>query len=194
MNLLSYTSFLLLLACCSPLFAAAEDVPSANAEKCKVVYCKKRSIHLKIDEKDEINFQSPEESPVWDGGLLEIYPGETIYLEAEIEGGELRFKRAVPEVRDPAQTFIFRFYQRGSGFSKADPQSGMVLEIDNPFSEDIKFNVGMVLPTKRKYTATTSCPVFSKIKLIEHWPHPIMVIALKNGRVLRKDEPRECSI
>ena len=90
-------------------------------------------------------------------------------------------------VANPDRTLVFKFYQKHGA-------TDMLLEVTNPFKNDLKFKLGMMLPDGDKLRGTSSCPASAGLTLYEHWPHPIFQLVIGSGRVLKEGEQRACTL
>jgi hypothetical protein len=142
-----------------------------------------------------------------DRKLVTILPGETVRVEAVVRDGTLIDLKAVDTVADPGRTITLHLEQRTA---PADPASeddhektvlaieranpgvlqtsgryvGMVLTIDNPFPQELKFRLGMVKTGEDRLVATSVYPVKSQSKSLELWPHPFTRLAAVDFRLV----------
>jgi len=178
---------MLLAAFSGAVLAANAEPPPELITLCKTTLCRKPTIHLNLADGQEFTDTQPFSLPILQDGWISIYPGEEIYIEAQIEKGELSLLRAVPALVNPDRTLVFKFHQRQG-------TTDMFLEVTNPFQSDLKFKFGMMLPDSDRVRATSSCPVSAGLKLFEHWPHPIYQLVIGQGRALKKGDPRDCAL
>jgi hypothetical protein len=89
----------------------------------------------------------------------------------------------VETVENPDRTMTFDFQQ--------SPELGdgthMMLVVSNPFDRHIRYRLGMMTPNSEKIYATSNCPVGPKIKVIEHWPHPIFQLVFTDMKLVDKE-------
>src|ERR1700752_3426151 len=83
----------------------------AFAKICKEVLCRTPHVKLRIDDTHFYEDQGQVPVPVFAAGLVSVYPGETIYLEAHLEGKRIVLDRAVPAIEKPDTTFTLTFRQ-----------------------------------------------------------------------------------
>lgn len=114
---------------------------------------------------------------------IEISRDQKLYVEVLVTNGNVTQLIPVTEIKNPERTITLEF----KSFDK-----GMLLQVNNPFDQSIKYNVDMI---DRKGTAyqTSSCPVVAGGSVFENWPHPIPKLQIKNVRFLKKDEDIECT-
>ena len=122
--------------------------------------------------------------PVVQGDRISLLPGETIYIEAEVQGGDFVNFNQVGENTNPDHTIVFDFQQREG---KVDMQ----LKVDNPFAERMKFHLDMI-DFDRNAHPTSSCPVVAGGSVFETWPHPIPELIVSGVRVLAESDGFRC--
>jgi hypothetical protein len=118
--------------------------------------------------------------PPVQGNLINIFAGETLYIEAEESGDLLVNFRAVQTITNPKNTLTFCFFQDPS---IADG-THMVLIAESPFARPIKYHLGMRLHEGQNFYKTSSCPVRGGVKMLELWPHPISHLTIGDMRFL----------
>ncbi|MFZ6743954.1 hypothetical protein ACO0LC_12050 [Undibacterium sp. JH2W] len=183
------TSLVIALLCLqSPLsFAQSADAQMDVKELCKQIFCRTPNFKLQLNNQDvfEADFETP--LPVLaNKKLISVFPGETVFVEASIINGAISLKQAVSSNAHPERTLVFKFQQM-------DKQKDMLLEVENPFPEDIKFKMGYMQTDSSKIYATSSCPVRGKLKLFEHWPYPIYQLLITQAKVLSQSDKRVCN-
>ncbi|SFC51597.1 hypothetical protein SAMN05660479_01821 [Microbulbifer thermotolerans] len=119
--------------------------------------------------------------------MISVLPGESFYVEAELEDGKLVNMKEASENSNPDKTIIIKFNQ-------VENETGMMLSIYNPFETVVlKFNMDMVdfFGTPHK---TSSCPIMPQAYIFESWPHPIPELIIKNPVAVpvHKMEAVEC--
>jgi len=133
----------------------------------------------------ETRFDGP--SPIVQAAFLNIFPGETLNIEAELEGDRLVSLRAVESISKPSQTLVLKMWQE-----PAKPDT--YLRITNPFPAMIKYRAGMMLPDREDLLKTSSCPVMSDGgSAFEHWPQAIFQLVLADFRVLPSTAEPSCN-
>jgi hypothetical protein len=122
--------------------------------------------------------------PQLQGPWLDIFPGDTIRLEAEASGEAVSPRRIVAEASAPERTITFRFSQ--------DEKNGMRLIVENPFPKALKYDLFMVLLDDDDPRSTSSCPVVPHGATYELWPHPIYMLVAANFRFVNTDSGMKC--
>lgn len=111
------------------------------------------------------------ESPIVHKGWVSIFPGETLFVEADRDENRLVNLRAVKRVRDPERTLELKFWQ-----DKGKPD--MFLKVNNPFPKTMKYHAVMMLLDSDKLYKTSSCPVLAGKIALERWPHVVFQLLL----------------
>jgi hypothetical protein len=105
---------------------------------------------------------------------VSIFPGNELFVEADIEGNSLVNLRVIDTVENPEKTLSFQLSQSSSG---------SMLSVKNPFNVSIKYHVNMV-DLDGNHHKTSSCPLTPKGGAFEMWPHPIPQLEIFNFRVI----------
>jgi hypothetical protein len=122
--------------------------------------------------------------PALKGQSLTIFPGETIFVEAERVGDELRLERIVERPERPERTLSFKFREVG--------YRNMMLTVENPFDRPLKFDLGIAAHAGGPFSKTSSCPVIAGGSVFENWPHPIAQLVIVRLRFLADDTAMRC--
>jgi hypothetical protein len=122
--------------------------------------------------------------PALKGQSLTIFSGETLFVEAERAGDELRLERIVERPVHPERTLTFKFRETG--------YRNMMLTVENPFDKALKFDLGMAAHAGGPFSRTSSCPVIARGSVFENWPHPIAQLVVVRFRFLADDTEMRC--
>jgi hypothetical protein len=106
--------------------------------------------------------------------IIQIFPGEKLFIEADVVNNRLTNFQIVSEIKDKNKTLIIDFKQTTKG--KVHEQ--MILTIDNPFDKQLDYKAMMNLMKNKKWVNTSVYPVMPKLKAIEMWPDLITSLAL----------------
>jgi hypothetical protein len=103
-------------------------------------------------------------------------------VSAEAASSSVRLVSVLPPGAEAVGAFVFRFWNEPG-------TNDVFLSINNPFSQNVKYRAGMLLPGELRYRYTSSCPVLSGSEnpdrgTLEHWPHPIEVLVLTEFRLV----------
>jgi len=108
------------------------------------------------------------------GKTIQIYPGETIYVEVRQDSGKIISMTAVKEVKDPTRTLSIKLIQT----VKKKVHEMIVLEIHNPFTSRLTYKALMFLIPQKKWVETNVYPVEPGLSGFETWPDVIVSLAL----------------
>jgi hypothetical protein len=106
---------------------------------------------------------------------IQLYPGETIYVEVIEENGVIKKMTAVPVVKDPAKTITISFSQD----KKGNVHELMMLKIENPFRYQLIYKALIFPYQQKRWVKTDVLPVEPKLSAYETWPNIIISIALR---------------
>ncbi len=175
------------------------------AEVCAKVLCRKPGHVVPLRMADGKVFEATTEGYPYldeDGGVF-IYPGETIAITLEKKGGRLDPQLASVTGLDGAVNLAVKpASTRTVSFAfKQDPKIGMVLTATNATNLAIKYDARMFVPGPEgvKPHPTTMCPLLppqgtaQTYSGVEDWPHPIVMLVLRNIRIQPDGAPRTCN-
>ena len=113
---------------------------------------------------------------------LQLYPGETVFIEIEQENGVIKSVTAVEKNVNPEKTLTISFTQS----TKKKSHELTMLKIENPFSQDLIYTSKIFLLHQHRWVDTNVYPVFAKLTAFETWPDIITSIALGNWKLKSK--------
>jgi hypothetical protein len=111
--------------------------------------------------------------------ILQIYPGEKIYIEAEIIGEMISSMKTVKQNLNPEKTIEVSFEQKTEN---GMPQQ-MLLTINNPFGKSLNYNAAMYLVGHDRWIDTTIIPIRAGLTNFEMWPDVIITLVLHEWRL-----------
>lgn len=158
-------------------------------EYCKTVMCRK-NLTIKLKQADGKYYERSFDllPPAVQGSEISIFAGETIFIEADVDGDHpVNFKQVL-ENKNPEKTIVFHLVQStdiGDG-------TGMMLTVNNPFSRPLHYKMGMMPLGEENLYKTSSCPVVARGAAYEQWPHPIFQIAVGGFYFLKEGEELVC--
>ena len=156
------------------LALAQEGTGSNISQLCDQLRCyAPRTIHINMEDGAVASFDLDTPFPIVQGGeVIAIFPGDVIYLEAEVSDDRLVNIRAVEEPSGDTDFLEIKMWQEPG-------KSDTYLSLINHFSELIKYRAGMMLPAQDGIFATSSCPVLDDGRVaFEHWGYPIFQLML----------------
>ena len=126
---------------------------------------------------DKVNFYEDQigATPyVFPNNGIQIYPGETIYVEVEQDNGVIKSMKAVKEINNPKTTLTITFSQK----CENNIHQMMMLKIQNPFPKDLNYKAKMFLLKQNKWVNTNVYPVTAGLSAFETWPDIIISLGL----------------
>src|SRR4051812_24798985 len=191
----------------APLSAqpASDSGRSEPLAVCAKVLCRKPGHAVQLRLGDGKVFETATEGYPYldDENGVFIYPGETIAITLEKKGGELDAQLAGVTGLDgavdlpvkPASTHTLSFT------FKQDPKVGMILTATNATNLALKYDARMFVPTPEgvKPIRTSVCPLLPPqgtaptFSGVEDWPHPIVMMVLRNIRIQPDGAPQTCN-
>jgi hypothetical protein len=105
---------------------------------------------------------------------VQIYPGETVYLETHLENGTIKSMKAVKEITDSSKTLIVSFTQT----VEKKVHQMMTLKIKNPFKKQLVYQASIYILKAKRWVQTDVLPVEPGLSGFETWPDVITSIGL----------------
>ena len=113
---------------------------------------------------------------------IQIYPGETIYVEVVEENGVVKNMTAVQEIKNPSITLTITFTQT----TKNKVHEMMMLKIENPFPKDLSYNATMFLFKQNRWVNTNVYQETAKLLVFDIWNDIIITLILGNWKFIDK--------
>jgi len=111
--------------------------------------------------------------------VLQIYPGEKLFIEVEINKKEITSMKVVKENLNPERTIEIEFTQN----TKDRKSESMMLKIVNPFEKDLEYKAMMFIVGHNQWINTNVLPVKSKLTGYETWTDVIITLVLSNWKL-----------
>ena len=105
---------------------------------------------------------------------IQLYAGETVYIEVEQENGDIKSMTAVKEIINPAKTITISFTQS----IKENEHESMMLKVINPFEKNLVYKAKIFLFQEKKWVNTDVFPIQPRLSGLETWPDIIPSIGL----------------
>lgn len=181
-----------LAACAASPAKVADKSPGATPPPVAVACrkpefdCTSQPIKIDLQRKDGSHFKTevPAPVPIVQYGNISVFPGQTLYIEAELKGDKIASLHLVAQPVHPERTFTIDFDQAYDD----DEKPFMALVIKNPFARPVKYHAHMMLldgPDGALYQ-TSTCPVVGGGSAFEMWPTPIFQLVLTDIHFLSK--------
>ncbi len=124
--------------------------------------------------------QKVESSPYFvKENVLQIYPGEKLFIEVEKVKKEITSMKVVKENLNPEKTIEIKFTQE----VKDRKSEMMMLKVVNPFKKDLEYEAMMFIVGHNKWINTNVLPVKAKLTGFETWPDVIITLVLSDWKL-----------
>ncbi|MBO9659914.1 MAG: hypothetical protein J7527_13930, partial [Chitinophagaceae bacterium] len=105
---------------------------------------------LAVDKETTFEEQINETPYLYPNRSMQMYPGETVFLEVELSGTDIVSMKAVKEITKISSTLTLKFVQNAeNGIHKS-----MMLTVQNPFPLQLEYQA-MIFPFKAKKFVNT---------------------------------------
>jgi hypothetical protein len=138
-------------------------------------------LNLPVDKGSVYEMDVPASPYVQKNSIVQIYPGETIYLEAEERDGNLLLT-SVKKIEHPEKTITVTCIQN----IKNKKHEGIMLKVDNPFKKDLVYTAMIFPMNANKWLHSNVLPVNAGLSSFELWPDVILTIGLANWKFAYK--------
>ena len=142
-------------------------------------------LKMAVDEEHYFAARIPESAYVLKDETVQVYPGEELFVEAEISGGNLVNLKNVASNENPEKTLVIKFEQINDG----KKHKCMMLSIFNPFEKELEYSAIILLPKYGRWVETDVIGIKPKIPGYETWTDLISSIALTDWKL--KDGGKE---
>jgi hypothetical protein len=170
----------------------ASGRPASQADflkMCQTAPCRKNvEFTLKKRDGSDFTYRTPLAPPVVQPGYITVYPGETLYFEAEEGPGGALDLRLVSTISHPEKTFIMSLAQ----MPLAGGSTSMKFEITNPFDRRVRYHLELMPLEKEVVIKSSTCPILEKLTNYEAWPYPIFQVLIEKVRFMDTAEPVNC--
>ncbi|MHA4845894.1 hypothetical protein ACX0G7_17090 [Flavitalea antarctica] len=133
-------------------------------------------LKVEVDKKTTYEESLPEQNYVLPDLTVQLYPGETVYIEIEQENRVVKNVRAVTENKFPEKTLIMSLSQ----VSKKKVHQAMMLKIYNPFGYALKYDAKTYLLNYKNWVNARVLPVQPGLTSFETWPEIVISAAVGN--------------
>ncbi len=136
------------------------------------------TLNLPVDGKQYYE-QKIESSPYFvNEKVLQIYPGEKIFIEVETGKNEITSMKVVKENLNSKKTIEIEFTQT----VKDGKSEMMMLKVINPFNRDLEYKAMMFIIGHDKWISTNVLPVGAKLTGYETWTDVIITLVLADWK------------
>ena len=134
-------------------------------------------LSLPVEKGSVYEMEVPASPYVQNRTIVQIYPGETLYFEAEEEDGKIQLT-SVQKVEHPEKTIMISCRQN----VQDGHNEGTMLKISNPFKRSILYSARIFPMNANKWVKTNVLPVGARLSSIETWPDVILTLGFAGWR------------
>jgi hypothetical protein len=134
-------------------------------------------LRLSVDEENYWEWTVPITPYIFNENYIQFYPGETIFIEAEVLEDRITKLSVVKEILDETKTIVVEFNQIKNKENERIHDI-MMLKIKNPFNKNMEYKANIWLLKYNQWTTTSTIPVMAGILSYESWPDIIGSIVL----------------
>jgi hypothetical protein len=135
-------------------------------------------LRLRVDENGLWEWTVPQSPYVFNENYIQFYPGETLFIEAEVVDDVVISLTVVKEVINQSKTIVVEFNQINNR-NNSRIHENMMLKIINPFNKNLEYKANVYLiKYDRWWVNTSTIPVRAGLTSYESWPDIIGVIVL----------------
>jgi len=131
-------------------------------------------LSIAVDKKTVYEEMLKEAPYVLPDKTIQLYPGETLFIEVDQTDGNIQSLKAVKEIKDSSKTVILKFVQ----VVEKKKHAQMMLTVVNPFRYNLVYQANIFLLNQQKWVKTNVYPVFAGISGIETWQDIIISAGL----------------
>ena len=132
---------------------------------------------LKIDDERFFKTKKPKLPYIVDNKYVTIFPGETLFVEADVVNDTIVKFTVVKEVKNKDKTIILKFNQTTKEENPRE-HDYMLLTITNPFNKKLVYKTNIHLILQDRLTGTSTIPVMAKLTNYVSWPDILGAIFL----------------
>ena len=158
-------------AVCAALSALGQD--SATLLR------KPYTLKVAVDKQRTYEEDIPARPYVLPNNAVQLYPGETVFIEIEQENGVVKKVTAVEKPVHPEKTVTISFTQT----ARKKVHQMITLSVSNPFSKSLVYSCTMFLLQQQRWVSTNVLPVPAQLSGYETWPDVIVSMALGDWKL-----------
>ena len=129
---------------------------------------------LAVDEEQYFSAKIDKSQYVIMDKIIQIFPGEKVYIEADVLNNNLINLKKVDSVTNPEKTMIIEFKQ----VCEEKTHKYMMLYIENPYTKKLHYSANICLLKYGKWISTDVYDVEAGKSNYEMWPDLISSISL----------------
>lgn len=154
-----------MLICLSSVWTSAQnDAPNREAF----------TLTLPVDSVNYYEQEVPESPYFVKENVLQIFPGEHLFVEVEASKKEITSMKVVKENLNPKKTIEISFNQLGD----ERKHEGMMLKVTNPFKKELSYGALMFIVGNDNLLETSIVPIRPELEGYEMWNDVIISLVL----------------
>lgn len=111
--------------------------------------------------------------------VLQIYPGEKLFIEVEVNKKEITSMKVVKENLNPNKTIEIKLSQT----VEDNKNKGTMLKITNPFKKDLEYKAMMFIVGHDQWVETNVFPIQAELTGYEMWSDVIITLVLSDWKL-----------
>lgn len=139
-------------------------------------------LQIYVDDNRLYKDQIGETDYIFNDSIILVFPGEKLFIEAEVVNDRLTNLQLVDSIKDKSKTLVMDFQQK----TKGKVHEMMILTIENPFDKQLHYKAMVNLLMNKKWGSTSVYPVRPKLKSIEIWADLITSLSLTGFELKEK--------
>ena len=159
-----FISFILFISFQNIIFSQSNDLKYRDSFELKMV----------IDEGHFYRTDIKVTPYIMPRNAVQLYAGEKVFVEVEMEGKLVKSLKSVKENLNPAKTLVISFSQIVDGKMHKE----MILKIENPFDAKLKYEANRFMMNIRKWNIIAVKPVDAKSNNTETWTEMFSILIL----------------
>ena len=135
-------------------------------------------LYISVNENSYWEWTVPQSPYVFSENYIQFYPGEKLFVEADVIDDIIVKLTVVNEISDESKTITLEFNQRTNS-DNPKIHKYMLLVISNPFAKNLEYKANVYLIQNNDWWINTSTiPVRAGLISYEMWPDIIGAIVL----------------
>jgi hypothetical protein len=136
------------------------------------------NLRMKADSDKFYSVEVPQSDYFVKEKVLQIYPSETLLIEAEISGDSIISMKVVEKNAHPEKTITVLMDQIVTG-----KKIVTILNVKNPFNRKLRYDAAQTTPKNKEWKSTGSNTVRANNESHESWPFAIVMLQLDKWRL-----------
>ena len=136
-------------------------------------------LRLNVDEESYWEWTVPQTPYVFNETSIQFYPGETLYVEAELVDDIIVKLNVVKENVNIDRTIILEFYQVTNAENERI-HNYMMLVITNPFDRNLEYVINIHLVLQNRWVVARTFPVRANLMSYQSFPDIISAVVFHN--------------